>query len=188
MTGQRAARRERTLEVEPLGPGRFRFTADLTDRSVGGDHEPPSPTAVIHDFRVTGEVEGPELRITALTVEALTHPYPQCPFILPTCDDLVGACLTSGWRATVLERLRGTAGCTHVVSLLLGLTELTTLTFFLTINESVPYGPEQRADGRWMAIGLAAVPTLAGACHVLAEDGPLLARAHSHGGTGNPDT
>lgn len=176
-TGGRTARRDRSLEVVPLGDGAFAFEARLTDSSVGGNHEPPSETATIHDFLVTGEITAPDLRLSRLTVEALTHPYPQCPFILPSCDELVGASLASGWRSAVLDRLRGPAGCTHVVSLLLSLTELTTLTFFLRINESVPYGPAARGDGRWNAAGLDAVPTLAGACHVLVDDGPVLTRA-----------
>jgi len=176
----RTARRDRSLEVEPLGDGVFTFEARLTDSSVGGAHEPPTETATIHDFQVTGEVTGPELRLTRLDVEALTHPYPQCPFIIPACEGLVGTSLASGWRAAVLDRLRGPAGCTHVVSLLLSLTELTTLTFFLRINDTLPYGSAQRASGAWNAAGLDAVPTLADACHVLTADGPVLSRARAH--------
>ncbi len=177
---RRTARRDRSLEVEPLGDGAFAFEARLTDSSVGGSHDPPSETATIHDFRVTGEVTGVDLRLARLEVEALTHPYPQCPFIMPACDELVGSPLASGWRAAVLDRLRGPAGCTHVVSLLLSLTELTTLTFFLRINETVPYGSAQRASGAWNAAGLDAVPTLDDACHVLTADGPVLTRAREH--------
>jgi hypothetical protein len=174
---RRSARRDRSLEVQPLGEGRFAFEARLTDSSRGGDHDPPSETTTIHDFRVAGEVTGTALRLTRLEVEALAHPYPQCPFIIPACDELVGSTLASGWRSAVLDRLRGPAGCTHVVSLLLSLTELTTLTFFLRINETVPYGVDQRADGSWNAAGLEAVPALNDACHVLTADGPVLARA-----------
>jgi hypothetical protein len=177
MAERRTARRDRSLEVEPLGDGAFAFEARLTDTSLGGRHEPPSGTATIHDFRVTGEVTGTDLRLVRLQVEALTHPYPQCPFILPACDELVGSSLAAGWRGTVLDRLRGPAGCTHVVSLLLSLTEITTLTFFLRINETVPYGSRQRTEGAWNAAGLDAVPTLGGACHVLTTDGPVLTLA-----------
>jgi hypothetical protein len=166
----RTMRRDRSLEVTPLGDGRFAFSARLTDRSLGGDYQPPAPGALVHDFVASGEVEGPDLRLNRLTVGAQEHPYPQCPFILGACDGLVGASLGTGWRRTVLDRLRGPAGCTHVVSLLLSLTELTTLTFFLQINESTTYGEEQRRDGSWMAAGFAAVPSLAGACHVLARN------------------
>jgi len=178
-SARRTARRNRSLEVEPLGDDAFAFEARLTDTSVGGEHEPASESATIHDFLVTGEVAGTDLRLTRLAIEALTHPYAQCPFILPACDDLVGSALATGWRGTVLDRLRGPSGCTHVVSLLLSLTELTTLTFFLRINETVPYGSTQRDDGRWNAAGLDAVPTLGGACHVLVDDGPVLTRARA---------
>ncbi|ODU07197.1 MAG: hypothetical protein ABS81_02535 [Pseudonocardia sp. SCN 72-86] len=177
---RRRARRDRSLEVEPLGDGVFSFEARLTDTSVGGVHEPASGSATIHDFRVAGRVAGTDLRLTQLSVEALTHPYPQCPFIVPACDELVGASLAAGWRGEVLARMRGPAGCTHVVSLLLSLTELTTLTFFLRINESVPYGATQRADGAWNAAGLDAVPGLGDACHVLTTDGPVLTHAREY--------
>ncbi|GAA1845471.1 hypothetical protein GCM10009836_26280 [Pseudonocardia ailaonensis] len=174
---ERHVRRDRSLEVEPLGDGVFAFEARLTDASHGGHHDPPSDTATIHDFRIVGEVRGTDLVLGRLEVEALTHPYPGCPFILPACDALVGASLASGWRHEVLRRLRGPSGCTHVVSLLLGLTELTTLTFFLRINESVPYGAAHRAAGDWNAAGLDAVPDLGDACHVLTTDGPVLSLA-----------
>lgn len=174
MTGTgRGARRDRSLEVTPLGEGRFGFSARLTDSSSGGEYEPPAPSVTVHDFTASGEVEGADLRLTRLTVQAVTHPYPQCPFILDICDELVGSSLRSGWRPAVLDRLRGPAGCTHVVSLLLSLTELTTLTFFLQINESVAYGERQRSDGSWVNQGLEVVPSLSGACHVLRPDGPL---------------
>jgi hypothetical protein len=164
----RSARRDRSLVVEPLGEDAFAFTATLTDTSQGGDHEPATDTATIHDFRITGEIRGAELVLTALRVEAPTHPYARCPEVLPVCDELVGASLTAGWRHAVLDRLRGPLGCTHVVSLLLSLTEITTLTFFLRINRTVPYGARSRGSGEWTAAGVAAVPTLPGACHVLA--------------------
>lgn len=180
MTDRRTTRRDRTLEVEPLDGGGFVFEARLIDTSRSGHHEPPAATAIIHEFRVTGEVQGIDLRLTALEVEALTHPYPQCPFVIPVCANLIGSSLSSGWRASVLDGLGGPAGCTHLVSLLLSLTELTTLIFFLRINETVPYGPAQRADGTWNAAGLDAVPTLADACHVLVSDGSVLARAREH--------
>ena len=184
----RTAWRDRSLEVTPLGDGRYAFSARLTDRSCGGNHEPPAPTAVIHDFAASGEVEGPDLRLARLTVDAVTHPYPQCPFILGVCDELVGSTLRSGWRPAVLARLRGPAGCTHVVSLLLSLTELTTLTFFLQINQSTAYGEPQRRDGSWMAAGFEAFPALSGACHVLRPDGPLAALAQRPAEDSRPDS
>jgi hypothetical protein len=177
--GRRTARRDRFLEVEPLGDGGFAFEARLTDTSSGGDHDPPTEIATIHDFRVTGEVVGPHLTLTRLHVEAPTHPYARCPAVLQVCDELVGSALGSGWRHAVLDRLRGPAGCTHIVTLLLSLTEITTLTFFLRINETVAYSEANRTSGRWMAAGVDAVPSLRGACHVLATDGPLLALART---------
>lgn len=167
MIRERAAQRDRCLRVEPLGNDRFTFSASLTDRSYGGDHEPPIGVATIHDFAVTGEVVGEQLYLDRLEVEAITHPYQRCPFILPVCDQLIGSHIGVGWRATVLELLGGARGCTHVTSLLLSLTEMTTLTYFLRINEILPYGESRRADGSWIATGIDITSSLSGACHVL---------------------
>lgn len=175
----RSVRRDRSLEVEPLGDSRFAFTARLTDSSHGGCYDPPADSAVIHDFLVVGEVAGEELRLARLELQAASHPYPQCPFVFPACESLVGSAVGVGWRSTVLERLRGPAGCTHVTSLLLSLTEITTLIFFLKTNEEVPYGASTREDGTWMGIAMQQTPSLPGACHVLREDGPQIARARS---------
>jgi hypothetical protein len=77
----------------------------------------------------------------------------------------------------VLETLGGTAGCTHVTTLLLGLAEVRTSAFFLRMNDRVPYSPETRADGRWTAAGLELAPSIVGACHALERSGPVVRRA-----------
>jgi DUF2889 family protein len=170
---RRTVSRSKTMEVTPAGDDRYRFLARLTDLAVGGDF--PGESVTIHDFGLTGEVEGPRLTVTDLQVEAYAHPYGECPFVIPATQELIGGSLTSGWRRSLLDRLGGTRGCTHVNTLLLGLSELTTMVFFLRLNVAAPYTPEARDDGRWMREGLRLAPGLAGACHGLRRDGPVLA-------------
>jgi hypothetical protein len=176
-------RRTKTAEVVPLGGDAYRFTARLTDISAGGDYgaggagagsADPLPARVIHDFAVEGEVTGPALEITRLGARALATPYPSCPAVLRVTQDLVGEQLTAGWRRAVLARAGGTRGCTHVNTLLLGLSEIQTMVFFLKMNEEVPYTEATRGDGSWIRAGLPIAPQLADACYSLRRDGPVL--------------
>jgi hypothetical protein len=176
----RFSRRTKTLDVAPLEDGRIRFETSLVDRSFGGAYEPPDcDSLVLHDFRMEGTASGADLILETLSVRAEAHPFPQCPFIIPATEDLVGHSLLSKWRSNVLERFRGTSGCTHVTTLLLGLSEVTTLMYFQRMNEHRVYGPKTRASGEWIAGSLDLGQTLQGACHVLAAEGPVVRRAES---------
>jgi hypothetical protein len=136
--------RTKTTELTAVADGRFRLVARLTDVSRDCDWGPAGQDGVIHDFEVEGEIAGDDLIVTSLGVRAVTHPYASCPAIVPGCAALAGRSLASGWRRTVLEMLGGTAGCTHVTSLLVGLAEVRTSVFFLRMNQRVPYTPATR--------------------------------------------
>jgi hypothetical protein len=180
MTGSAAVRmeRRRLLEVIPQDDGTFGVRATLTDQSFGGQYATGDDSIVVHDFVVVGRVTR-ELEVLELAAEAPVHPYALCPRALAACTALVGASLQSGWRRKVLGVGAGTAGCTHLTSLLLSLTELTTLSFFLQINEHLPYDRESRSTGAWMAVGLGLAPQLGDACHVLTRDGEILTAARA---------
>ena len=165
--------RTKSLDVTPCGDDRFRFVARLTDTATGGSFD-GSDSVVVHDFAIEGEVEGPQLTVVELSVDAFSHPYASCPFVVPASQDLVGHKLMSGWRKSVLNQLGGTQGCTHVNTLLLGLGEMTTIVFFLRMNEQVPYTNDSRVDGRWMTEGLKVAPSLVDVCHGLRAEGPVL--------------
>ncbi len=171
----RSVTRSKTMEVRPSGADRYRFIAQLQDSASGGSFD--GDTVTIHDFGLTGEVEGPEFTLVALDVQAYTHPYADCPFVLPATRQLIGAPLMSGWRQAVLRQGAGAGGCTHVNTLLLGLGELATMIFFLKINSEVPYGRPSLTDGRWTNGALRVSPRLAGICHGLREGGTALEAA-----------
>jgi hypothetical protein len=172
------------MELARVGPEAYRLLGRLTDTSwhgdYGGEHGGAGggpPNAVIHDFLVEGALQGTDLVITELAVAAETHPYRQCPAIVPSCQALVGRSLAGGWRRAVLDTLGATAGCTHVTTLLLGLAEARTMAFFLQMNTAESYAEDTRTDGRWTATGLDLAPSIVDACHVLASSGPVIQRA-----------
>jgi hypothetical protein len=176
--------RTKTVEVTPLGGGEYRLEARLTDLSRGGNYGPAPadgtdvPTSrVIHDIAITARVHGAGLEISELDVRPLTIPYATCPFVVPALQGLIGKELMHGWRRAVLDLSGGTRGCTHVNTLLLGLTEMQAMVVFLEMNERAPFAPESQASGEWMSAGLQVAPRLADACYSLRQGGPVLAAA-----------
>jgi hypothetical protein len=173
---RRRSRRTKQLDLEPEADGSYTFRASLVDESFNGDYESDGTSLVIHQFVVDGRVSD-DFALLGLSVGAEEHPFPQCPFVLPAAEDLVGETLAAGWRRTVLDTFGGAAGCTHVTTLLLGLSEVVTLIYFQRMNQGAVYGPHSRASGQWIAGSLELAPDLGGACHALVEDGPVLRQA-----------
>lgn len=169
--------RTRVLDLRRADDDSYAFHASLVDQAQGGRYESGSDTEVVHNFSLKGRVARADLRILELNVDATTHPYAACPHILGVAQKLVGASLHVSWRKTVLKHLGGSQGCTHVTTLLLGLSELITPFYFLEVNDVLPYGKAARSDGRWMKACLDVSGSLDGACHVLASDGDVIARA-----------
>jgi hypothetical protein len=167
--------RAKSMEVACVGNDRYEFAARLTDRAVNGNF--PGDSVIIHDFEARGLVQGDGLLLVELVVEAHEHPYDECPFVLPATDQLVGASVARGWRTTVLDLLGGRRGCTHVNTLLLGLSELTTMVIFQRMNPAVPYTPDARADGSWTREGLRVAPRLGNVCFGLRQEGRAIGRA-----------
>lgn len=176
--------RTKAMDLTTVGPQRYHFRGRLTDTSFHGDYGPgdggpPKADAVIHDFVIDGELQGVDLTVERLDVSAETHPYRQCPAILPSCQALVGQSIARGWRSTVLNALGATAGCTHVTTLLLGLAEARTMAFFLQMNAETAYSPRNRREGQWTATGLEVAPSIVGACHVLDTSSAVIGRARA---------
>ena len=184
--------RSKTMQVSPCGSDTYWVRAQLSDTSPNADNGCDTTDAasnrnsrvVIHDFGLEAVVQAPALTIAELKVWADTHPYRQCPAILPSCEALVGKSLAGGWRKAVLETLASTSGCTHVVTLLLGLAEVRTMVFFAQMNAAQAFNETTRADGRWMGAALDLNLPIVNACHVLTDSGPIIgtARARRHWG------
>jgi hypothetical protein len=171
--------RSRQLKVREVDGEIFEFESTLVDRSHGGWYEQPAESVVIHDFVISGRLRAPDLELLSLHGGAFAHPYPACPAALAVCEALVGHRLADGWRRKVLERSGGAQGCTHVTTLLLALTDVTTMIYFLRTNRRLPFGPGSRSDGSWTAEGKSLTPALDGACHVMASELAVRLRAPS---------
>jgi hypothetical protein len=186
-SGAPTVTRTKTMQLTAVGPEQYRLYARLNDISLHGDYGADdsgdsSGSHVIHDFVVEARLEGPQLVIAELDVQAQAHPYRQCPAVLPSCQALVGMSLASRWRGTVFEILGATAGCTHVTTLLLGLAEARTMAFFLQMNAREAYSEQTRSDGRWTAAGLDVAPSIVDACHALSSTGPVIDEARTVAG------
>ncbi|WP_428339034.1 DUF2889 domain-containing protein [Mycobacterium sp.] len=174
--------RTKTMELTAIGPEQYRLYARLNDISLHGHYGADavgdsSCARVIHDFVVEARLEGPQLVVAELDVQAHAHPYHQCPAILSSCQALVGMSLASKWRGTVFDILGATAGCTHVTTLLLGLAEARTMAFFLQTNAREAFSIHTRSDGRWTAAALDVAPSIVDACHALHASGPVIDEA-----------
>jgi hypothetical protein len=170
--------REKQLEVIPRTDGGFDFRAMLVDRSVNGRYEDHASGATIHDFRLSGTIDA-DLVLTRIDAVADAHPFAACPGATAAVSGLLGRELGVGWRREVLQLFAGARGCTHLTTLLLGLSEVITLVYFQRMNRETAYGPDSRASGAWLAGGVGQGIPLEGACHALATDGPVLAGARN---------
>lgn len=73
--------------------------------------------AAIHEMRVRMTLDA-ELTILATVASVDAAPYPTCPHIVPNLERLVGLKVAGGFKQQLRERVGGTQGCTHVVTLI----------------------------------------------------------------------
>jgi hypothetical protein len=77
---------------------------------------------------------------------------------------LVGERIGPGWRKTVLAKMGGVRGCTHLTDLLLG---PVTTTVMQTIASARTERESRNSTGK---------PALLDSCHAFASDGPVVQR------------
>jgi hypothetical protein len=94
----------RLVDTRPQGPGIGWFGA--------------ANGSIIHDMRVTLYVRHPDLVITALTAEMVSHPYSLCPDALEPLQQLVGLSVARGFTRAVNERFGRQLGCAHLTALI----------------------------------------------------------------------
>jgi len=113
-------RRSVSVQIYACGNGRWQVDAEITDvktrdaKLAGGVRQAGDP---IHDMLLRIVVDE-QFNILEAGAETRWMPYPGL------CDDhgdayarLVGLNLLKGFRRDVIERLGGTAGCTHLTEL-----------------------------------------------------------------------
>jgi hypothetical protein len=75
------------------------------------------PGGPIHEMWVRITLDA-ALTILAIAASVDAAPYPTCPQIVPNLERLVGLQVAGGFKQRLRELVGGTAGCTHVLTLL----------------------------------------------------------------------
>lgn len=104
------------------------------------------------------------LVIRAAEAVTLAGPFAVCGNITPVFATLVGLRIGPGWPGAVLERLRGTLGCTHLTELLLGPLTTTAIQTVKAARARRETATDQRP------------PPLIDSCYALRGDGPVVQR------------
>ncbi|MFO1113699.1 MAG: DUF2889 domain-containing protein [Rhodospirillales bacterium] len=118
----------------------------------------------IHHMRIRLTLDD-DLLVHACEAATEAGPFDLCPAITPAFEGLAGLRIGPGWRKTVMQRMGGVAGCTHLTELLLG--PLTT-TALQTIGPARARRQQAAPDGR--------PPPILGTCHALARDSDVVRR------------
>jgi hypothetical protein len=113
-----AMRRARRIDVWTDGPviGVDAFFQDSSTLPEGG-------RIAIHEYTLTAEADLETGTVRAVTPVPRVLPYDECPLAVGHVTALAGLPL-SGLRGTVLERLRGPLGCTHLNDMLRALADV----------------------------------------------------------------
>jgi hypothetical protein len=85
--------------------------------------KPDGGREALHEYTISARVDANTLRIVSITAQPRVLPWPECPGATRALSRLEGEPLAD-LRQLVLERLRGTAGCTHLNDALRSLSEV----------------------------------------------------------------
>lgn len=112
-------RRARRIDVTRDGSGVIRIDTAFQDsakRREGG-------RGAVHEYRIALTADPDTLEILTLDPEARILPFSECPGAIHNARRLIGTRLPD-IRDTVLERLRGPEGCTHLNDAMRALAEV----------------------------------------------------------------
>ena len=87
---------------------------------------PQGGRAAVHEYLATATADAQTFELLSLNADPRILPYPECPAAVPLAGAMLGQKLT-GFRASVLETLPGTRGCTHFNDVLRSLADLPAL-------------------------------------------------------------
>jgi hypothetical protein len=85
--------------------------------------KPDGGRGALHEYTLSALVDPDTLRIVSIAAQPRVLPFPECPGATNTLSRVEGEPLAD-LRQLVLERLRGTAGCTHLNDALRALAEV----------------------------------------------------------------
>ena len=127
--GPHAMRRRRRLDVVlPTGPQRaYRLDVHFRDSHMDEDGQ----ESVLHEYAVSGGVDGSAGRVTEMSAEARVLPWVECPGAVASAGRLVGMPLAD-LRTWVRREMTGASTCTHLNDTLRSLGDVTGLVSVLT--------------------------------------------------------
>lgn len=117
----------------------------------------------IHDISVRITIND-ELTVQSAEAVIDSGPFSMCGDITPAFDALEGLTIKPGWRKSILQRLGGVKGCTHIVDMLLGPVAVTA---WQTVNPA-------RQKRNTPATGNK--PALLNSCHSFSASSPVVKR------------
>lgn len=118
-------RRVIDMEAYARDDGLFEVESRLVDTKPFPFLRVSSPAPVpadqpLHDLSIRVTLDADHV-IRAIEASSDVTPFPLCRQAEATLSVLVGEKIARGWSALVKQRLRGTAGCTHLMEMLLPL-------------------------------------------------------------------
>jgi Protein of unknown function (DUF2889) len=129
-----AMRRARRIDVRREG-GRLLIDSMFQDSST----TPEGTRQAVHEYTLTAEVDPATGTLVDVDPVARVLPYAECPLAVRNIGAVVGTPLTE-LRAVVLERLKGTHGCTHLNDAVRALADVAHLAGLL------PGGPTEKDE------------------------------------------
>ena len=116
----------RTINIDSYteGAGIMIFTASLVEKRLTPYYLSTGelqPAGDLHNLKLTLRVKTPEMLIEDVEAEMIEVPREECREILPAFRNIKGLRIEQGFSSKVKKMLGGTAGCTHLVHLLLTL-------------------------------------------------------------------
>lgn len=144
--------------------GLWDIEGSITDiKAYSSPHKPAGEP--IHHMLIRLTVDN-ELVVQNAEVSTEAAPHTICGQVAPNYQALKGLRVKAGWRQSVLERLGGAHGCTHITDVLVGplaVTAVKTVLRWLNPDPEKQYDPAVR-------------PKLLDSCYALRGDGPVAKR------------
>ena len=118
----------------------------------------------VHDMLVRLTLDN-NMSVHKAEAETQAAPFGICPEITRNIQELEGAKISPGWTKTVRAKFGGTAGCTHILQLIIGPLATTAYQTIAPLKNSRTKvsKPQKR-------------PNLIDTCHAFAADGPVVKR------------
>jgi hypothetical protein len=151
-------REDGLIDIEAVLVDSKSYSFDNHDRGYIASGEP------LHRMLVRLTIDA-DLVVHGIEASTEASPYDICGAIAPGYNKLIGLKIGDGWRKRVLERVAGTAGCTHITDLLL--TTIPTIAMQtvapLRRHRGEKRDPQQK-------------PSTLDRCYAYASDGPVVAK------------